>query len=325
MPHHPAAYSGPPFYQINGHWQTIWPALFRKVSLSYARRERIETSDGDFLDLDWAELPGTDRLVILSHGLESSADRNYVRGMAQAFFRARWSVLAWNCRSCSGELNRTRKLYHHGDIEDLSTVIDHALRQKDYATVLLIGFSMGGAMTLKYLGVQGSSVPQLVRGGIGFSVPTDLQAGAEVLDDPGNRFYKRRFFRKLKAKLLAKEAQFPGMIDRSLFDQVRTWRDFDDWFSAPVAGYTSARDFYRQSSCRHFMAGTAVPVLLVNALNDPILPPACHPVDLAGRYDLIHLETPRQGGHVGFQDRRGHFWSEQRALAFAKNALSVAH
>lgn len=324
MPHIPTTFPGSPRYQINGHWQTIWPSLFRREPEVTYRRERIDTPDGDFLDLDWVQGDGAHQLVVLSHGLEGSTDRKYIRGMARAFAQKGWDALAWNCRSCSGEINRTSRLYHHGDTEDIGLVVDHALRQKAYDSVFLIGFSMGGAMTLKYLGVQGSGSHPSIKWGIGFSVPCDLKAGAEALELRGNGFYKRRFFRKLKAKILAKEAQFPGLIDPAKFDEVRTWRDFDTWFSAPVAGYETVDDFYYHSSCQHFIANSRVPLLVVNAINDPILLPACTPHDLAREHDHIFVEETTQGGHVGFQSRHGEWWMEERALREALNRKSVA-
>jgi len=319
MPQIPTTFPGSPRYQINGHWQTIWPSLFRKEPEVTYTRERMDTPDGDFLDMDWVHSKGAASLVVLSHGLEGSTDRKYIRGMARAFAQKEWDVLAWNCRSCSGELNRTSKLYHHGDTRDIGLVVDYALRQKAYERVFLIGFSMGGAMTLKYLGTKGSDVDPAIKGGIGFSVPCDLKAGAEALEARSNGFYKRRFFRKLKAKLLAKEAQFPGLIDPAKFDEVRTWRDFDTWFSAPVAGYETVDDFYYHSSCRHFIANSQVPLLVVNAINDPILLPACTPHDLAREHPHIYVEETLQGGHVGFQSKKGGWWMEERALSEALN------
>ena len=297
------------------------PALFRRVKDVHYRRERIDTPDGDFLDLDW--LPkASSRLVILSHGLEGNTNRKYMKGMARAFSHNHWEVLAWNCRSCSGEMNRTPRLYHHGDTEDLGFVIDHALGKRAYDAVALVGFSMGGSMTLKYLGTRGNEAPSPIVCGIAFSTPTDLEASVDTLELPGNGFYKRRFFNSLKAKLIIKERQFPGTVDSRRFNQVKSWKDFDEWFSAPMLGLGSAHEFYEQASARNFMAGSAVPLLVVNAQNDPLLLPACTPVDLARKHSQIYVERPSTGGHVGFQTRAGYFWSERRALEFAETAAS---
>lgn len=309
------SYPGPPFFQFNGHLQTILPA-FRKIDVPY-ERERIDLPDGDFLDLDWIDR-GSRRLAILSHGLEGNSDRPYMKGMARRFADGDWDVLAWNCRSCSEELNRRPCLYHHGEIGDIGQVIRHALRSKDYSEVVLIGFSMGGSILLKYLGVRADELPDPVSKGIAFSSPCNLAASAASLEDRSNVFYRRRFMRALEAKLRAKERQFPGLVDVSKFASVKVWRDFDEFFSAPLNGFDSAEEFYQQASAENFMTQIRVPVLLVNAWNDPILPAACTPVDLCRQHPSIYLETPQKGGHVGFSVLGWNYnWMEMRAWEFA--------
>ncbi len=314
----PSAYPGPPWYQFNGHLQTIVPSVTRRFPDLPYERERLELPDGDFLDLDW--LPGREaKLVILSHGLEGNSQRTYVRGMADYFHRRGWEVLAWNCRSCSEEMNRTPRLYYHGDVEDIGTVVEHAVGRRSYERVTLIGFSMGGAMTLKYLGVKGQYVPAPIDSAVAFSVPCDLGASSATLDLRSNRFYRNRFFTRLQEKLRRKEAQFPGLIDVSLFEKVKVWRDFDVFFSAPINGFSSAEEFYYHSSALNFMEGIAVPTLLVNAENDPILTPSCHPRRMAQNHPYLYLEVPHRGGHVGFFVPRSSVpWSEERAWCFVQ-------
>lgn len=142
------SYTGPSVL-FNGHLQTIFPALFRKhLSLPFDR-ERITTPDGDFLDLDWLR-QDSKKLVIICHGLEGDSRRPYMRGMAKHFFQNKYDVLTWNFRGCSGELNIRPFFYHSGATYDLETVVNHAAEK--YAQVYLIGFSLGGNLTLKYLG-----------------------------------------------------------------------------------------------------------------------------------------------------------------------------
>ncbi len=315
-----SSYPGPPVYQFNGHVQTIWPNLTRRIRVPYVR-ERLELSDGDFLDLDWLR-EGNDRLVLITHGLEGSSRRPYVTGAARVFQNDGWDVLAWNCRSCSGEINRLPRFYYHGDIQDLSTVVDHALSRGDYTDVVLLGFSMGGSMTLKYLGVMGKDLPPCIRGGMAFSTPCDLAASASTLELRANRFFKRRFLRSLRRKMEMKGDGLPEGVDLDRFDELRSWRDFDELFSAPLNGFSSAHEFYEASSADRYVGGTEVPVLLVNASNDPLLTPACTPIDLARRHPLIYAETPRMGGHVGFSMPASSMaWSEVRALEFARHCL----
>jgi uncharacterized protein len=319
MPLISSAYPGPPAYQYNGHLQTILPSLTRVVRGVVYERERLTLSDTDFVDLDWI-VRGNRRLVILTHGLEGDSRRQYMLGTARLFAQAQYDVLAWNCRSCSGEMNRAFRLYNHGEIGDISEVIQHALRSRAYDEIVLVGYSMGGNIILKYLGVQGAALPVAIKRAIAISSPTDLEASALLLDRPSNRFYRDRFMKKLLVKISQKATGFPDRLDMTRLKQVKRWRDFDDFFSAPVNNYRDADDFYTQASAVNFMAGITVPTLVLNAQNDPLLSPECSPAWLADEHPAIFLETPRTGGHVGFAVARDPYtYAERRALAFAQD------
>ena len=308
-----------PFNRFRAHYQTIAPNLFRSIPTTY-RRERIDTPDGDFLDLDWLDHPDSDQLVILSHGLEGDSRRVYVASAARYFHAHGWHALAWNCRSCSGVMNRTAKLYSHGQSEDLEMVVNHALSTGNFSRVVLIGYSMGGNLTLKYLGVMGDRRPEEVTHGVAFSAPVFIGPSADSLDRPENFLYRIKFRRALTAKIRAKEAQFPRGIDFAKLREVRVWRDFDRWFSAKIGDFKDLDAYYAYLSSGNFVAGTTAPVLIVNATNDPIVPAACSPHELARTHPLITLEQPNWGGHVGFALRgKGHNWMDERALRFVRS------
>lgn len=311
MPVIPSAYKAP-FYLFNAHLETVIPSVFRKVAGTY-QRERLELSDGDFLDLDWMTQQ-RNKLVIISHGLEGSSERHYTKGMAIHFFQQGWDAVAWNCRGCSGEINRLPRFYHHGATEDLAAVIDHAL-QKNYDNIVLVGFSMGGSMTLKYLGEQ--APPQQIKSAITFSVPCDLGSSAAELDKPSNKFYLNRFLKKLEKKIQAKAIQFPHLLSDKSFETITTFRDFDTRYTAPLHGFADADDFYSKASCNPHLDNIKIPTLLVNAENDPFLTQSCYPVTLAQRHPQLHLEIPKRGGHVGFSMAGNTNWMEVRALEFA--------
>lgn len=308
-----------PWWHVEGHSQTILPAVFRRIPPVPYQRERIVTDDDDFLDLDWIRT-GSDRLIVITHGLEGSSDSQYVRGMARLFGGEGWDVLAWNCRSCSGEMNRQFSMYHHGEITDLHRVIMHALHTGAYPKIVLCGFSMGANITMKYLGVHGDQAPGQIVGAAVFSAPCDLGEGADALDLPMNRVYKTRFLRKLVAKLEEKNRRFPGRLDMEKMKAVRRWRDFDEWFSAPMCGYSSAAAFYEDASPVNFIPGIRRPTLLISALNDPILTPKCFPTALARDHRYFTLELPQKGGHCGFSVKGSpHSWAEIRTLQWVKN------
>ena len=143
MPHIDFSSYRPPWIFFNGHLQTIYPALTRKPQLSY-RRERIDTPDGDFLDLDWAEQGNTSAVLVL-HGLEGSADAQYVKGLIRAFNRRGWDGIAMNFRSCSGEPNRLLRSYHSGETGDLRFVLAYLSGLGRYENLAVAGFSLGGS------------------------------------------------------------------------------------------------------------------------------------------------------------------------------------
>jgi predicted alpha/beta-fold hydrolase len=312
----------PPRWLRSGHLQTVLPTLFRRVGGVAYRRERIETPDGDFLDLDWAEAGGgARRLVVISHGLEGSSDRAYVRGMAWAFLRRGWDALAWNARGCSGEPNRLFRSYHSGATEDLDAVVQHALARPcggPYEAVGLVGFSLGGNVTMKYLGERGDAVDPRVVGSVAFSVPCDLASSAARLAQRENTAYLRRFMWSLSDKLEAKRARFPDQFGDMDPGRMRTFADFDGAYTAPAHGFADAEDYWRRASSRPFLPGIRRPTLLVNALDDPFLTPACFPEAEARANPHVHLLTPRWGGHVGFMHERpgGRYWSEDVATVF---------
>ena len=308
----------PPVGFRSAHLQTIYPTLFRRVPLTTNQRERIETNDGDFLDLDWARQPPNVRLAVITHGLEGHSRGNYCQGMAAALRRAGWDVLVWNFRGCSGEPNRRLESYHSGATGELQIVLDHVFSNTAYETVSLIGFSLGGNLTLKYLGDQSTALDRRIRSAVCLSVPCDLASSAKRLEHWQNRIYMARFMRCLRMKVREKARRYPNRLDLSGLDKMRTFAEFDDRYTAPIHGFEDAHDYWTQCSCRFVLDQIAIPTLLINALDDPFLTPDCYPYDAAVANPNFILDTPKHGGHLGFVsfNKEDEYWSERRAVAF---------
>ena len=142
-----------PLLLANKHLETIYPAVFRPDAQIEAEIERVELPDGDFLDLNWYR-QGSEKLFILSHGLEGSAQSTYIRWMAKRLNAEGWDVLAWNFRGCSDTPNRLLRFYHSGESNDLRMLLNLAVYPTTYQQFFLIGFSVGGNIALKFLGEQ---------------------------------------------------------------------------------------------------------------------------------------------------------------------------
>ncbi|QTN32587.1 alpha/beta fold hydrolase [Akkermansiaceae bacterium] len=304
----------PPAWLRGGHFQTVHPVLFRRIATVTDRPERLELEDGDFLDLEWAGGRGQ-RLAILSHGLEGCSRATYVQGMARALVKRGWDVLAWAFRGCGDEPNRLASFYHSGKTEDLDAVIRHAMKTHPAEKTDLIGFSLGGNLTLKYVGERGGEIHPKISRAVAFSVPCELACSSAKLAEWQNRIYMERFMKSLRAKVKGKHRLFPEEIDLTGVDGMKTFAEFDDRFTAPLHGFADAEDYWKRSSCRQFLAGIAIPTLLVTAQNDPILGPACYPREEAEASASLFLETPAGGGHVGF-GTGCEYWSETRTAEF---------
>jgi predicted alpha/beta-fold hydrolase len=316
MPILSSNYYKPPIFYFNGHLETILPSIWRKVEGVSYEREKVNTPDGDFLNLDWSRV-GSNRLLIVSHGLEGDSQRHYARGLVKLFNQKGIDVLVWNNRSCGGEINLQPILYHHGSTYDLDTVVNHVMSKSSYTGIFLSGISMGGAQTLNYLGQQGRNLSRLILRAAVYSTPVHLPSSAATLRRPANAFYARKFMGKLKRKMEAKGKQFPGLVDLDRLPQVRDFDDFDTHYTAKLHGFKNAADFYEQASPHSRIQDIGISTLILNAKNDPLLGEECYPVAFAKSSEAIFLEMPTRGGHTGFTIQGSEFtYAEYRLLEF---------
>lgn len=306
----------PPFFLKNRHLLTVYPSLFRRIRPVRYNRARIATPDNDFLDLDFS-ITGSNRIIIILHGLEGHTGRQYVLGMVNIFNQGGYDTVSVNFRGCSGEPNRNLRSYHSGETGDLAHVVEYLAELKKYSSIHLVGFSIGGNVTLKYLGEQGAGVSASIRSAVAISVPCDLKNSVEELEKAHNVIYMRRFIRELGYKLELKARRYPDRINLRNYGTIKTFRQFDDRYTAPLHGFSNAEEYWEQSSSRRYLQKITVPALLINALDDPFLGKYCFPYEEAAGSSCLYLETPRYGGHVGFVAfRDAYYWSEKRAFQF---------
>ncbi len=306
----------PSFLFKNGHFSTIYSGIWRKIDDFKQKRERIDLPDGDFLDLDWSHSnTPTQKVTILIHGLEGNAQRAYIVGSAKQLNQNGYDVCAINLRTCSGEPNRLFRSYHSGATEDLDAVIQHILENKRYSEIFIKGFSLGGNLTLKYLG-EGREIPKEVKAAMAVSVPCNLYSSCKELLKSKNIPYAIRFKKNLVGKLKEKQRLFPEKITDTDIKNVITLKDFDDIYTSRAHGFKDALDYYETCSCLQFLPNINTPALILNAENDSFLGPECFPYEEAKNNPELYLEVSKYGGHVGYHGAKNITYNEKRVIKF---------
>lgn len=285
------------------------------------RRERIELSDGDFVDADW-EGPDAGPIVVILHGLTGNIESRYVRGLMTTVARRGWRAVLMHFRGASGEPNRLARSYHSGDTGDVDHFIRRLRRREPDTPIALVGYSLGGNVTLKWLGEQEQAAP--VDAAVAVSVPFDLASAAERMSRGLSRMYQRHLINGLETQLRLKLAILPPDLRARAHGPFPDFHAFDDAITAPLHGFHDADDYYRQSSSRPYIRHIRRPTLILHAIDDPFMLPSTVPrADEVP--DPVTLELSRHGGHVGFVSGRGlrpSYWLERRIPDFLEPFLT---
>jgi uncharacterized protein len=316
-----------PWWLPGGHLQTIYPYFLLKRRPPPYRRERWETPDGDFIDLDWADnREGHAPRVVLFHGLEGGSDSHYATALMRAVARHRWRGVVIHFRGCSGEPNRLSRAYHSGDADEIAWILQRLRALDPAAALFAVGVSLGGNALLKWLGREQACARSVIDAAAAVSAPVDLMTAGDLLGTGVNRLYGMHFLQTLKIKSLAKLERHPGLYDANTVRRAHTLREFDNVVTAPLHGYRDTDDYWTRASSKPDLRHIEVPTLIVHARNDPFLPGRYLPVasDVSAS---VTLDLPDGGGHTGFASGRfpGNLdWLPERLLAFFREKVPTA-
>lgn len=317
-----------PRWLPGGHLQTLHAALLiPRPEVAY-RRERWNTPDGDFIDLDWvgdpslvtrhSSLGANAPLVVMFHGLEGSSRSHYALALMAALRARGLRGVVVHFRGCSGEPNRLSRAYHSGDAQEIDWILRRLRSGNAGDPLYAVGVSLGGNALLKWLGETGASAREVVDGAVAVSAPVDLMASGNALGRGFNLLYTRNFLVTLKVKALEKLDRYPGLYDAARVRAASTLREFDDLVTAPLHGFRDTDDYWTRASSKPGLKSIRVRALVINAKNDPFLPCGALPAPHEASPHVV-LEQPEDGGHVGFVDGPfpGNFnWLPNRLLNF---------
>lgn len=310
----------------NPHVQTVLGKLLRPRPEVPVRRERVETPDGDFIDLDFALGAREDAPpVVVLHGLEGATTRRYMLTTYQHLLGAGLSPIGLNFRGCSGEPNRTVRAYHSGETEDVGFALD-LIAGRYGRPAGLVGYSLGGNVTLKLLGERGDAMRERVGAAVAVSVPFDLSAGADRISSGiMGRVYTTYFMRSLLRKIRLKSDLLRDACDLDAVLRARTLREFDDAATAPIHGFENAAAYYARSSSAAFIEHIRTPTLILHSADDPFLPADRVPAAAMASNPWVTGVVTERGGHVGFLEgslRRPLFWAEETLAEWLARALA---
>ncbi|WBX74966.1 alpha/beta fold hydrolase [Tenacibaculum ovolyticum] len=308
----------------SAHFNTMYRPLFMKDTIKY-QRKRITTWDSDFIDLDFSTI-GSETLVLLIHGLEGSSQSNYMITTSNYLNNTGFDTVCMNLRSCSGEDNALLETYHSGKTDDVDFIVRHLTTNYRYKNIIIVGFSLGGNLTLKYLG-EYLNIPLKVKGGIAISVPIDLTTSQAELSKLKNKIYLNEFLKTLKLKILEKSEKFPEYkINKRLLFKATKFRHLEKQYTVPVFGFKNSDDYWLKASSKPYIPKIKIPTLLINSLDDSFLSKECYPFKEAKNSANFYLLTPNYGGHVGFTssfNNNENKWVEKKITEFIQENIGI--
>jgi len=300
----------------NAHQQTIAPLLLRPMPEPALRIERLETPDGDFVDLGWVgEHNRSGPIAVLLHGLGGGFHSKYLRGLAMRLAALGWRAVMLQLRGAGDEPNRLPRSYHHGDTADLRWVWQRLHRAEPRTPIAAVGWSMGGNIVLRALAEEGEDCP--VFAAVTASVPFKLRECAEHLGRGFGRVYQWHLLTGLKAIVSRKHGVWPlpDSVDVARVLAARSFFEFDNAFTAPLNGFADADDYYRSTACGAVLRDIRTRTLILHAKDDPFMRPDIVP-GAEALAPSVTLELSEHGGHVGFIGRgafgQPDWWLERR-------------
>jgi hypothetical protein len=217
--------------------------------------------------------------------------------------------------------------YHSGKTEDVAFVIKHLLENYNYDNIVLVGFSLGGNLTLKYLGEYQEKLSSRVKGGVAISVPVDITSAEQEMDKIKNKLYVEIFFKTLKNKILEKAHKFPEYrLNQDKLFKATKFKHLEKLYTVPVFGFESPEDYWKKASSKPYLSKIDRPTLLVNAKDDTFLSPACYPTKAALQSKYFYLEITDYGGHCGFIQSfkpQENTWLEKRISSFISEKIQI--
>ena len=300
-----------PYHLRNPHAQSIYAGIFLKGGIVNYRRERLNTSDEDFFDIDIID--GSGPAVIACHGFEGSSNSTHITRLMTLVQKLGWSGYAINYRSCSGVINDTFYTYNAGKTEDLEQLVWYVHEQNPSRPIFLAGYSFGANILANCISRPKSNLPQISASAL-ISGNYRIEPGVIAMSKGFSRVYEESFVNSLIEKYKQKQSKFPNEIDYEAFFESKTLYELDEKITAPYFNFSSASNFYEDISSATHLNNINHPTFMLNSNDDPLSPPACFPLENELSSPFLNFFTTEKGGHVAFVSRDTSYWLEKQIL-----------
>ena len=313
----------PAWWLPSSHLQTLWSTFFRHIPYVALNNIRLTLPDHDFLDISvTSNIAGkktTKPIVLILHGLEGSLGSPYAKPLIKTLENAGYGIYFMHFRGCSGEINKSSRSYHSGEISDLQFVVDYLTTKHQRKLSAVIGFSLGGNVLLKWLGEQRKQAA--VLSAVSISTPFLLADAAKRMEQGFSKVYQWHLISRLQAKYQEKFSAITSPLSIDIKKQ-NTFYQFDNQVTAPLHGFKSADDYYQQCSSRQFVKNITIPTLILHARDDPFMFPDTVPNEKELSKSVL-LELTSSGGHVGFVTGKwpwnAKYWVDIRIVEWLKH------
>jgi predicted alpha/beta-fold hydrolase len=307
-----------------GHWMTLYawgkPRHFPGLPPAEPRYFNVAPGTQVLAHCHWQPKRWERPTLVALHGLESSSDAHYVRGLADKAFAAGLNAVRLNQRNCGGTEHLSDSLYHSGLTHDVIAVMRELIDVDRLTQFAVAGYSLGGNLALKLAGDFGAEPARELRAVCAVSPTMDLAVCVDALEEKQNAIYQWHFVRNLKRRMRRKAKASPGTWSLTPLPQIRSIRQFDDAFTAPFHGFRDAADYYHRASAMRVIDKITVPTLIITAADDPFVPPGPFRERAVVRNRSITVKITEHGGHCGFveQARDGYdgYWAEREIVEF---------
>jgi len=314
----------------NGHAMTLYAWAKRRSfpELPAPERRLFKVADDTTVAADcyWQQDRAARPVLLALHGLESSSDAHYMRGLASQALRRGWNAVLLNQRNCGGTERLTPGLYHSGLTADPVAVMRELVDKDGIRDIGVVGYSLGGNLSIKLAGELGASGSLPVRAVVAVSPTIDLDVCVRAIERRANVAYQWNFVRNLRARMRRKVEAWPGAFDLAPLDRIWTIRAFDEQYTAPFHGFAGATDYYQKASAMRVVDRIRIPALILTAEDDPFVPGDQFRAAAIRENPFVTARVEPWGGHCGFiasKDATDPYWAEASAAAFLEAALAL--